>query len=82
MNPLSITRAASFTTSDGKTFDTRPKAVEHEKSLQRLSNLQRLFGGDGYESLTLQEVVLHADAIIKAIDVKQARSPNKPKVAA
>ena len=67
---LTITRAPSFTTSDGKAFGDRKLAVEHEKNILRVKNLAAL-------GLFIEEdvgiIVANAAAIIAALDVKESR---------
>lgn len=67
---MKITRAASFTTSDGESFSTRDEAVAHEKSVRRFEQLDDL---GLFDSGTIGTLVNNADAVVAALTVKQER---------
>jgi hypothetical protein len=74
---ISITRAASFTTSDNAVFSTREAAMAHEKFLVRRNRLidAKLVKAETEEGAlsAINFIAAHADALIELLTVKQTR---------
>jgi hypothetical protein len=86
---LTIKKTASFTSSDGTVFTKREQALAHEKFLVRKKKLEAIqfigFVQDDRSNYVVGEtdmpefIAKHADQILAALTVTQARAPRKPK---
>jgi hypothetical protein len=86
---LTIKKTASFTSSDGTVFTKREQALAHEKFLVRKKKLEAIqfigFVQDDRSNYVVGEtdmpefIAKHADQILAALTVTQARAPRRPK---